>query len=56
MVYKDFYVQPENDLDEEFVDQEIDFLIKVSILERQEIKDAGEYAKIVKAKYINWLR
>jgi DNA helicase-2/ATP-dependent DNA helicase PcrA len=47
MVYKDFYVQPENDLDEEFVDQEIDFLIKVSILERKEIKDVLAYMRFV---------
>ena len=55
MIYKDFCVRPENDLDEKFIEREIKFLIKVSILNQQEIKDAREYAKIVSDKYLIWL-
>jgi hypothetical protein len=55
MIYRNFCVLPENDLDEKFIEQEIKFLIKVSILNQQEIKDAKEYAKIVSDRYSIWL-
>lgn len=55
MIYKDFCIQSETAIDEEFIEQEMDFLIKVSIWDQQQIKDKEEYAKIVKARYSNWL-
>ena len=55
MIYKDFCMDPENKLDEEFIDSELDFLIDVSIKHADRIKDKTEYATIVKERYKLWL-
>jgi len=55
MKYSDFFVIPETDLDEKFVDEEIKFLIDKSIYKREEFKNKHEYAKSIRAHYDSWL-
>lgn len=55
MIYKDFCIQPETELDEEFVESEIKFLLDVSLRRQDEIKNAIEYAYIIKQHYKIWL-
>lgn len=55
MIYKDFCIQPENELDEEFIDSEIKFLLEVSVHKQREIKNELEYTNIIKNHYKIWL-
>jgi hypothetical protein len=55
MLIKDFYVVPENNVDERFVDEEIGFLIDVSIRNRNSFKNDMEYKEVVEERYNSWL-
>jgi hypothetical protein len=55
MLIKDFYVVPENNVDEKFVDEEIGFLIDVSIRNRNSFKNNMEYKEVVEERYNSWL-
>jgi len=54
MIYKDFCIQPETKIDEEFIEQEMDFLIEVSIKNQELYKDTASYAAVVKQRYSTW--
>ena len=54
MKIDDFFVIPETDEEEKFVDEEIDFLLDVSIKKRDEIKDKTTYADLVRDCFNKW--
>jgi len=56
MLIKDFYVVPENNIDERFVDEEIGFLIDVSIRNRRKFNSVDEYVEVVERKYNDWMK
>jgi hypothetical protein len=56
MLIKDFYVVPENNIDERFVDEEIGFLIDVSIRNRSRFNSVEEYIEVVEKKYNDWVK
>ena len=55
MQIKDFCVVPENELDNEYVEEEMDFLLEVSIRRQHEIGSVEKYREIVEEHYANWL-
>lgn len=48
------YVVPENEIDELFVEEEMDFLIKVCIRENKIYKDFSEFKSVIKERYNLW--
>lgn len=55
MQFKDLCVRPENELDEQFIEAEMEFLIDVSIKKQKQYRDKHEYAAVVKQRYLTWL-
>jgi len=55
MRFKNLCVQPDNELDERFIEEELDFLIDVSIHNQHKYKDSSMYAAVVKQRYLTWL-
>ncbi len=55
MRYSNFFIVPESDLDEKFIEEEMTFLITNSIHKRNDFKDKHEYAETIKSYYANWL-
>ena len=55
MIFKHLCVQPENELDERFIEEEMKFLIDVSIKNQKLYKDINSYATVVKQKYLTWI-
>jgi len=54
MLIEDFYVIPENDIDEHFITDELSFLIDISIKRRQQIGTIDNYKKLVQNQYNTW--
>lgn len=54
MLIKEFYVIPENEIDELFIDEEMSFLIDVSIKNRSSINSVEDYKKLIENKYNAW--
>ena len=54
MLIKEFYVIPENEIDELFIDEEMSFLIDISIKNRNAIDSIEEYKKLIENKYNAW--
>jgi len=55
MIIKDLCVQPENELDELFIESEIKFLIDISIHKQKEFKDITKYSDIIQQHYTKWV-
>ena len=55
MIYSNFFVVPESKLDEQFIEEEMTFLIANSIHKRSNFKDKYEYAETIKNYYNNWM-
>jgi len=55
MQIKEFYIVPENKLDETFIDDEMSFLIDVSIRQRDKFTSVSEYIDKINNRYDLWL-
>ena len=55
MRYSNFFIIPESELDEKYIEDEMSFLIDKSIHKRSNFKDKYEYAEIIKTHYANWM-
>ena len=55
MRFKDLCIQPDNELDEKFIEEEMNFLIDVSIKKQNLYKNVSSYAAVVKQRYLTWI-
>lgn len=55
MRYSNFFIIPESELDERYIEEEMTFLITNSIHKRNDFKDKYEYAETIKIHYTNWM-
>jgi len=54
MKIKDLYVIPETDMDLQFVEEEIGFLLNLSIYNDKVYSDRNEYKRLVKTRFDFW--
>lgn len=54
MKIKNFYIIPESRLDDQFIDEELDYLLEISLHRRNEIKTKEEYEKLVIQRFNSW--
>ena len=55
MKFGDFFIVPESQQEDTFIDEEIKYLLKISFREREKIKSTDEYQKLVEQRYNAWL-
>lgn len=55
MKFKHLCIQPDTELDEQFIEEEIGFLIDISIRNQDKYKNKYKYAAAVKQRYLTWI-
>lgn len=55
MRFKHLCIQPDNALDEKFIEEEIVFLIDISIMNQHKYRDNSVYAAAVRQHYLTWI-
>lgn len=55
MKIKDLYLVPESAIDEKFIEDEIKFLLHLTIYDEAAARDHSEYERLVNTHYESWM-